>query len=359
MKKYRLQSSLATMVLCLFVSCSSPKQEGMRDITELPTYQVEGVKYNKEEIIGGTAWEFHRIGDNFFIFNALPNSAALVVRMSDCKELGVFMPKGMGPGECVTPRYAGCSAGEDAIYIYDTSKSTMTEFDFPSQSADTLNYQLARSVRSTDQEMYGPTCRLENGLSVSFRMSGTRHLFSLLDERMDTIRTFGSLPIPIEDDELKNFMPFQGVMTAKGNTVFYASKLLPYMCAYEVIDANNIELKFKYNYQEPSYTYSNGRIRMDHEKTLEAFRDIKLNRGYIWATFLGLSFAEVTEDPNGKGYCQSIILFNMKGEPLAKFELPVKGSRFCFSKDGNQLYLFTTDSDIYSFEVNDFVKHIE
>lgn len=359
MLKYRLQSSLATMVLCLFVSCSSPKQEGMKDIMKLPTYSVEGVKFNQEEIISGNAWEFHRVGDNFLIFNAVPTSAALVIRMADCKELGEFMPKGMGPGECNTPRYAGCSAGEDTIYMYDTFKFGMSEFAFPSQREESLQYSFIRTIRSTQDELHGPTCRLDNGLSVGFRLSGTRHLFSLLDERMDTIRTFGSLPLPVEDDELKNFMPFQGVMTAKGNTVFYASKLLPYMCAYEVIDANNIELKFKYNYQEPSYTYSNGRIRMDHEKTLEAFRDIKLNRGYIWATFLGLSFAEVTEDPNGKGDCQSIILFNMKGEPLAKFELPVKGSHFCFSKDGNQLYLFTTDSDIYSFEVNDFLKHIE
>jgi len=358
MKKYRLQSSLATMVLCLFVSCSSPKQEGMKDIMKLPTYSVEGVKYNKEEIIGGTAWEFHRIGDNFFIFNALPNSAALVVRMSDCKELGVFMPKGMGPGECVTPRYAGCSAGEDAIYIYDTSKSTMTEFDFPSQSADTLNYQLARSVRSTDQEMYGPTCRLENGLSVSFRMSGTRHLFSLLDERMDTIRTFGSLPIPIEDDEVKSFIDFQCVMTSKKNTFYYASKLLPYMCAYEVKDHNNIELKFKHNYLPAYYTYSDGRLRMDQDKTIEPFYDLKINGDYIWTIYNETTANEIREYMS-KANCEMIVIFNKQGEPLAKYNLPVKGNHFCFSRDGSKMYLYTAESDIYEFDVDDFLKHIE
>ena len=359
MLKYRLQSSLATMVLCLFVSCSSSKQEGMKDIMALPTYSVEGLKFNQKEIISGKSWEFHRIGDNFFIFNAVPTSAALVVRMSDCQELGEFVPKGMGPGECNTPRYAGCSAGEDTIYMYDTFKFGMSEFILPSQREDTLRYDFVRSVRSSQDELHGPTCRLANGLSVGFRLSGTRHLFSLLDERMDTIRTFGSLPLPVEDDELKDFMPFQCVMTVQGNTVFYASKLLPYMCAYEVIDANNIELKFKHNYQEPSYTYSNGRMRLDKEKTLDAFRDIKLNGGYLWATFLGLSMAEVTNNPEGKGYCKSIILFNMKGEPLAKFELPVRGSHFCFSKDGEQLYLFTSDCDIYVFQVEDFISQLE
>ena len=43
--KYKLQYSLAETVLCLFASCSSSKQEGMKDITQLPTYKVKGVKY--------------------------------------------------------------------------------------------------------------------------------------------------------------------------------------------------------------------------------------------------------------------------------------------------------------------------
>ena len=40
MKQYRLQFSLAATVLCLLASCSSSKQEGMKDIT----YTESGVK---------------------------------------------------------------------------------------------------------------------------------------------------------------------------------------------------------------------------------------------------------------------------------------------------------------------------
>jgi hypothetical protein len=119
---YRLQYSSVAVLLCLLVSCSSTKEEGIINIMELPTYSVEGVKHNKEEIVSGNSWEFHRIGDNFLIFNGRPTSAALVVRMSDCKELGEFSLKGVGPGESNTPRYAGCSVGEDTIYMYDTFK---------------------------------------------------------------------------------------------------------------------------------------------------------------------------------------------------------------------------------------------
>ena len=356
--KCRLQFSLAATVLCLFASCSSSKQEGMKDITLIPTYKVEGVKYNQEEIVARNAWEFHRIGENFFIFNALPNSAALVVRMSDCRELGEFMPRGMGPGECKTPRYAGCSAGEDTIYMYDTYNYGVSDFVLPVQRQDTLRYDFIRDVRSLQQELHGPTYRLENGSYVGFRLFGTRHLFSLLDERMDTICTFGNLPLPVEDDELKSFNAFQCVTTAEKNTIYYGSKFFPYMCAYEVKGKDNIELKFQHNYIPPVYDYTNGMIRFDGDKTKEGFMDMKINGDYIWTTIRDEYSNEIRKDPN-KSICKSIILFNKKGEPLARYELPIRGSKFCFSKDGKRMFLFTIDCDIYEFQVSDFLKHIE
>lgn len=359
MKQYRLQFSLAATVLCLLASCSSSKQEGMKDITQLPTYKVEGVKYNQEEIITGKSWEFHRIGENFFVFNGLPNSAAAVVRMSDCKVLGEFMPKGMGPGECNAPCYAGSSAGEDTIYMYDIFQYKLSEFLFPIQKEDTLRYVFSNAIRSSDQELYNNVCRLENGLFVGVRYNGTRHLFTLLDEHLDSICSFGDLPIPEEDDELKNFMPFQGVVSVEKNTFYFACKLLPFMCAYEIRDKNHIDLKFKYNYLPPVYTYKNGNVRIDEDKTIEFVRDLKLNGDYIWAAFHGEIISDVLEDPFEKGACQSILLFDKRGIPLAKFELPIKGSHFCFSKDGQQLFLHTNDCDIYEFQVSDFLKHIE
>ena len=357
-RKYRLQFSLALAISCLIVSCSSSKQEGMKDISQLPTYQVMGVKYNQDEIVSRHSWEFHRIGDNFFIFNGLPNSAALVVRMSDCHVLGEFMPKGMGPGECNTPRYAGCSSEEDTIYMYDTFKYGVSEFVFPVQKEDTLRYGFVGAVRSLQEELHGPTCRLENGLFVGFRLNGTRHLFSLLDERMDTICTFGNLPIPVEDDVLKSFMPFQCVMTVEKNTIYYGCKSFPYMCAYEIKDRNSIELKFQHHYFPPVYTYHDGRFRFDGDKTMDGFYEVKINGDYIWTMIRDEYISEVQKDPFVKGFCQSACLFNKKGEPLAKFKLPVRGNHFCFSKDGKQLFFHSVDSDIYVFQVDDFLKHI-
>ena len=56
-------------------------------------------KLSAEELITRGPWEFHRIGDNFFVFYGVLSSAAQVFRMSDCGLLGEFFPVGMGPTE--------------------------------------------------------------------------------------------------------------------------------------------------------------------------------------------------------------------------------------------------------------------
>ena len=142
MKVYRLYLSLAFLAMGVFSSCSSSETKGIKDIMSLPVHPIESSEqYNKQELITRIPWEFHRIGDNFFVFNGVPNSAALVFRMSDCQLLGEFVSKGMGPGECVTPRYAGCNAEEDTVYIYDTSKIKMFKYEIPKEQTDSFQYK--------------------------------------------------------------------------------------------------------------------------------------------------------------------------------------------------------------------------
>lgn len=359
MKTYRLYFSLALFAMGVFSSCSSSGKEGMKDIMSMPVHQIETmVQHNQQELITGNPWEFHRVGDNFLVFNGMSNSAALVFRVPDCRLLGEFMPKGMGPGECLRPRYAGCNAEEDTVYIYDSGKHKMFEFWVPSLQMDTLQYKLVNEVRSSHLALNMAACRLDNGLSVSMAGSGRRHLFTLYNERMDSLCTFGSLPFPIEDDELKNFIHLQGVLIAEGSTVYFGCKGLPYLCAYEVNGKDDIQLKFAHNYLPTPYSYSD-RIAIDYSRNTESFRDIKINGDYIWATFLGCSANEVIEDPEGRGYADLLLVFDKKdGLPLAKFKFPHKGGHICFSKDGKDLYHFTTDMNIDVVKVDELLDMI-
>ena len=358
MKTYNF--SLVLLAMGLFSSCSYSEKDGIKDILSMPVYQIETmVQHNRQELITGSPWEFHRIGDNFFVFNGMSSSAALVFRLSDCHLLGEFMPKGMGPGECLTPRYAGCSSEEDTVYMYDSSKSKMFKFWLPSNQADTLHYQFVDAKSSSDDDLQMMTTRLENGLVVSMRYSGTRHLFTLYSEEMEKLCTFGSLPFPIEDDELKNFLQLQGIITSDGNTVYFGCKGLPYLCAYEVNGKDDIRLKFAHNYLPTPYSYTD-RIVIDYNKNTESFRDIKILGDYIWATFLGGSMQSLigASEEMQSADCM-LVLDKDNGFPLAKFKFPHRGGQICFSKDGKELYHFTTDMNIDVVKVDELLDVIE
>ena len=360
MKTYRLYLSLALFAMGLFSSCSSSGKEEVQDIQSLPVHPIETMEqYNQQELITRNPWEFHRIGDNFFVFNGVPDCAALVFRMSDCQLLGEFMPKGMGPGECVTPRYAGCSAEEDTVYIYDTSKIRMFKYEIPKQQTDAFQYKLIEEKQSSYNERHMMTARLENGLTVSLRYSGTRHLFTLYGEDMEKLCTFGSLPFPIEDDELKNFLQFQGIITSDGNTVYFGCKSLPYLCAYEVNGKDDIRLKFAHNYLPTPYSYTD-RISIDYDKNTESFRDIKILGDYVWTTFLGGSVQSLIGASEEMQSADCLLVFDKdNGFPLAKFKFPHRGGHICFSKDGKELYHFTTDMNIDVVKVEDLLDVIK
>jgi hypothetical protein len=235
----------------------------------------------------------------------------------------------------------------------------MFKFWLPSNQTDTLHYQFIDAKSSSDDDMHMMTTRLENGLVVSMRYSGTRHLFTLYGEDMEKLCTFGSLPFPIEDDELKNFLQFQGIITSDGNTVYFGCKSLPYLCAYEVNGKDDIRLKFAHNYLPTPYSYTD-RISIDYDKNTESFRDIKILGDYVWATFLGGSVQSLIGASEEMQSADCLLVFDKdNGFPLAKFKFPHRGGHICFSKDGKELYHFTTDMNIDVVKVEDLLDVIK
>ena len=354
----RLNLSFIILSFGIMFSCSSSdKKGGMMSLDRLPVHTIHAEQYNKDEIISRIPFEFHRVGNHFFLFNGELNSAALVLRMSDCNMVGHFIPKGMGPGECLSPQFAGCNEGEDSIYIYDFSRGLNT-FSFPEQLGDTLECSFVDGKRITNDDLYMSACRLDNGLTVACRMSGVDNLFTLLDENLDSICSFGGLPLPIKDDVLKDFSMFQGIFCTEGNTFYFGCKQLPYLCAYEIADKNRIVRKFERHYADVPYKYDSGRIRLDPDYNQTAFRDIKLGRDCIWGTYSGESLRSITEEYSN-GFCQILVAFNKKGAPIAKYKLPHKGNHICFSADEKHLYYFTSETNIDLIRVEDLVSAID
>ena len=78
-------------------------------------------------------------------------------------------------------------------------------------------------VLKSNSEFYYQICRLQSGLFVGARLFGKEHLFTLLDESLDTLTTFARVPIDIEENANNKLAPFIGHLCIDDNTVYYAS----------------------------------------------------------------------------------------------------------------------------------------
>lgn len=328
-------------------SCSSYKDRGEQniDITSMSEKELISQRINGDEIIARGAYPFVMIDSLFFLFNGDPSSGALVLRESDGGKVGDFLKKGNGFGECHAPDYAGRRG--DTIYVFERSNTKLMSYLF-SYSNNSLYYKCIREFHpKKNSEFYFSVRRLENGLYVGARMNGKDHLFTLLDENLDSITTFGRIPLTMDNNtEHTNLSIFQGDLEVKGNTIFYASNFCAYMAAYEIKSIDEIITKFEKMYVEPIYTHNYGKISFDKQNHLRGFGNITYHDDYIYATYDGKSKnGAKSEGPSGH-VPTTILVFDKQGEPVVKFKTPYKIRKLVCS--GQNLYLLDLDCNIQS-----------
>ena len=345
---------------CLFmISCSSPEKRETMDFSMLPEYTLEATQLNQDEIISGSAWEFHRVGERFFVIYGVPNSAALILRTSDGQPCGEFVRQGMGPGECLFPHYAGCSENEDTVFIYDRSFHKASAYVFPSSERDTFIYRCVWSRRALEREspVYGETYRTSDGRFVTVQVFGTDSLFVVFDEHLNKLFEFGETPLPVVTGKKQSFQAFLGITVVDGNRFYYASKRMAYLASYTINSNNTATKNFAHTYVKPLCEIDGGRVILK-KNHLHGFADLKVKGEYIWVLYNG-NRKEDTDKSREYQYAQTLIVFNMDGIPLAKFKIPHKANKFCFSKDGETMYIFTMDYNIDVVKVSDILKKID
>lgn len=132
-----------------------------------------------------------------------------------------------------------------------------------------------------NSEFYYQICRLQSGLFVGARLFGKEHLFTLLDESLDTLTTFARVPIDIEENANNKLAPFIGHLCIDDNTVYYASNDFSYMAAYDILSEKEIKPVFERMYISPIIQKSANGISLDKYKHLLGFGDIRVYQNYI------------------------------------------------------------------------------
>ena len=341
-------------ILILVCSCSDRK-EHIANILSMNSIDIKTNRINKDEVIARGAFPFEMIDSLFFLFNGDPSSGALVLCESNASELGHFLQKGNGFGECITPGYIGhCN---DTIYVSERSRTRRMTY-LLSNHNDSLQYKCLEDVSpKMNSEFYYQICRLQSGLFVGARLFGKEHLFTLLDESLDTLTTFARVPIDIEENANNKLAPFIGHLCIDDNTVYYASNDFSYMAAYDILSEKEIKPVFERMYISPIIQKSANGISLDKYKHLLGFGDIRVYQNYIFATYIGKPDITMDQENDISALVPThLLVFNKDGVPIVKFKFPFKIRSFVFTK--SKMYLLDVDCNIESVDLVELWKRL-
>lgn len=345
-----MRKSINLILLFLFVcSCSNRHSENI-DVLSMTSVELKTKRVNQSEIIARGAFPFVMVDSMFFLFNGDPSSGAVVLRESDASEIAQFLTKGNGFGECINAGYMGRS--KDTLFIYEASTVRKMTYLF-SLSGDSLKYECIEDVRPQNgSEFCYAVHRLDNGLSVGGRLIGKDHLFVLLDENLDTITTFGKIPVEYTGS---NITTFTGDLLVDSNTVYYASNNFTYMAAYEISNRKPI-VKFEKMFVPPVLLNSGDRISFNKNKHLDGFLALKSYKDYLFATYSGKPKAELDLNGSSALVPTTILAFDKSGNPLAKFTTPYKIRSIAFTDE--KMYLLDLDCNIESINMDEVLKYL-
>ena len=350
--KYCAIKKLIFLLPLLALSCShSQKQKQEIDILNMQSIELKTQRINKGEVIARGAYPFVVIDSLFFLFNGDPSSGAVVLNESDASEVCQFLAKGNGFGECFNVDYMGRS--KDTLFVYEISTVRKMSYLFSFVDAS-LRYKCIADIRpKNNSEFYYSVHLLENGLSVGARMSGEKYLFTLLDEKLDSIVSFGKIPVNYTGS---NLAAFKGDFIADGNIVYYVGMDFSYMAAYEISDRKVVP-KFEKMYVPPVLTSSGDRISFDKYKHLRGFSTLKSYKDYIFATFSGKTVVSKETEGASALVTTTILAFDKQGNPLAKFITPYKIRRIAFTD--KKMYLLDLDCNIESIDMDEVLKYMD
>ncbi len=339
------------IILFLFISCNTNnKKVEDFDIALIEPIELKTQRVNQDEVIARGAYPFVMIDSLFFLFNGDPSMGAVVLRESDASKIGQFLRKGNGFGECHNVDYMG--RHKDTIYVYELSTVRKMSYLY-SCANDSLWYECIADIRpKKNSEYYFSVRQLKNGFSVGARMTGKEYLFTLLDEKLDSIGSFGKIPV---DYSGSNLAAFKGDFIADGNTIYYVGMDFAYMAAYEVSDKEVIT-KFEKMYIPPVLTNSSDRISFDKYKHLRGFYNIKIYGDYIFATYSGKPLVAKESEGVSALVPNTILAFDKQGNILAKFVTKYKIRSISFSE--KIMYILDSDCNIESIDMDVVLKYL-
>lgn len=307
------------------------------------------------------------------LFHFTPTSGVSCLITNEYTDtLGYLPSMGNGPDEFVSslPDYAGISKGKDTLYMYDTSIRTVKRYqlNFEEEKVRStfIDKKKLKEKRKPDQHVgdwgINRLKRLENGYYVGFCDIATQYTFALFDSGLNEIAKFGEYPIKNMFDEGKlHWIPcFDGPLEIQGNSIYHATRDFAYMARYDVSDEGDVKLVWKKFYAKTKCRSSNNGIVFKPDN-IQGFTSIAIGKEHIFAAYSGVESGELYRKRSGMAlYPRTIVIFDLQGNPLKKFQLEGRFVPICLDENEEYLYVQHDDPDtsLWRYKVADMLQQI-
>lgn len=362
--------SKVVIFCCLLVvslyGCSSGKQDD-KDFLDAEIRTVESRQY-EEELFISFCGDMAITNSHFILTHDGGGWGTSVFRESDGKKVGSIGSTGQGPGEYITPSYAGKSASGDTIYIYDVSTQAMLMYKIDN-FGDNFEWHYIDKIAQTSSRMvfYRQLRRLNNGYYVGLRMEtivGLRmeteaeprqEVMTLLDAQLNEVTTFGTSPITLGKNDDRVYSNTR--MSVYENSVFFAVNRFGYVAGYDISDQGEVTTRFEKMLVEPSYhRNAEGRVAFNSENKM-GFSDIAVSENYLFAIYRGKTQDQLR--PDGTGWePETFAVFSNDGTLISRIKLNHTATRLTVSEDEERLYFCTRDLEfrIEEYKVSDLIR---
>lgn len=317
-----------------FLSCENENKEKL--LTLGKPIPLEAIEYSEEAIMRNP-WDIKPLNDKLLLFfPSLSTSNKDVIKIMDArtgKLVGHWGNFGNGPDEFQASLYWGSSDKEETFFLYDTNAGRGRVYHWAFQEDSLMITQVKEiSYKQHFDKYLMQGVRLENGNFVASPLFGVDKFLLLLDNRLDSLATFGDFPDKICSASTLEYLDAR--FSAYANKFVVAMSYLGYVACYEQqLDGKVVKLWSHY-LQKPIYK-ENG---FDLKQMKEGFYGVAMNENYIFLTYSG-ELDTPEKRKKGKVHPETLLMFDHKGKLLHTFRtIGHRLTAIALSPDGKTLY---------------------
>ncbi|MDD2286428.1 MAG: BF3164 family lipoprotein [Paludibacter sp.] len=327
------------ILIVIVIGCTSVGKE-KTDITFNSNYTLKHKVYDTELFIS-----YGRIAviDTFLI--VVSNQKDFFCKVysipGNMKELYSYGYIGNGPGEFLQPMLT--YSYNNTFGLNELNKQELAIMQLVNSNNNLSIIEQARLKAPYEMkkgELNPPDyyfSKLNDTHYVSLLCAGQDRFFSLFDCTLTHISQFGESPIPEELSVLSSRNQLQGRIATSNGTMVFATSNLPYLSCYQLKN-DKMQKQWSFFYGQVYYGVRNGDLLFDKEKSFGQVLDLEMDTQYIYVLYLDQLLSEYNYKQTDKSLANKILVFDYKGNAVAKLHLSCRINEMAISGDQTKLF---------------------